>query len=51
MYIADALSRLKARNKTAQSTTDSDEMYAHIESVFSSLSASDTRLAQIKEAQ
>ena len=51
MYIADALSRFQARNKTAQSAIDDDEMYAHIESVFSSLPASDTRLLQIKEAQ
>ena len=29
MYIADTLSRLYARNQTAQSTID-DEMYAHI---------------------
>ena len=51
MYIADALSRFQARNKTAQSAIDDDEIYAHIESVFSSLPASDTRLLQIKEAQ
>ena len=37
----------QARNKTTQSTIDDDEMYTHIESVFSS----DTRLLQINEAQ
>ena len=30
MYIADALSRFQARNKTAQSAIDDDEIYAHI---------------------
>ena len=51
MYIADLLSRLQAGNQTAQSTIDDDEMYAHTESVFTLLPASDTRLLQIKEAQ
>ena len=51
MYIADALSRLQTRNQTVKPTIDDDEMHAHVESVISSLPASDTRLQQIMEAQ
>ena len=51
VYIADALSRLQTRNQTVKPTIDDDEMHAHVESVISSLPASDTRLQQIMEAQ
>ncbi|KAL9963916.1 hypothetical protein ACROYT_G027471 [Oculina patagonica] len=51
MHFPDALSRLQVRSQAVQSTTDDDEMYAHIGSVSSSLPASDTRLQQIMEAQ
>ena len=51
MYIADALSRFQIRSQTVKSTTDVDEMHAHIGSVNSSLPVWDGQLQQIMEAQ
>ena len=51
MYIADALSRLQAQHADPQPTIADDEMTAHVASVITGLSASNTRLQQIIEAQ
>ena len=50
MYIADALSRLQTPGQ-AVTTTDDEEMKAHVASVISSFPASVGRLQQIMEVQ
>ncbi|CAH3157323.1 unnamed protein product, partial [Porites lobata] len=51
MYIADTLTRMQSENTNRMATVPEEEMNIYVDSVLDSLSVSDVKLMEIKEAK